>query len=147
MRYLTTYKLFESVDTKESVIEDIRDILRDVSDEGYIIEIRFENEYINDPASPMLLNIEISSSGYDYIDLPAISDTITRLYDYMKDHQGVYNRNPFTAAISVPSAHKYYRHVGWAQFDKRYEDSYKSLLNMTDSGFRRMLLQWKPKRR
>lgn len=147
MKYLTTYKLFES-DSPQSVIDDVRDILNDVSDEGYNVEIRLENEYINDSYSPMLLNIEIFSNGYDYINLPAISDTIVRLYDYMKSHQDAYNRNPCTSMISVPATQKNYVHVGWAQFDKRSEDAYANLLsrNMTERGFRRMLLQWKPKK-
>jgi len=144
VKHLKEYKVFES-DSKESVVDDVRDILSDISDEGYNVEVGLKPEHGDDWSYNHILTVEIFSDGYDYIDMDKISDTIVRLYDYMKSHQDAYNRNPCTSRISVPATQIYYVHVGWAQFDKRYTDAYNNLLKMTEIGFRRMILQWRPK--
>lgn len=109
MKHLSTYRLFESITPiQQEVIDDVTNILADLSDDGYVVkvEMREENQIIAD----------------SYMDMDVVSDSLIRLYDYMKEHQTAFNRNPSNASVSVsgpPGRETYPRYfgIGWGQLD------------------------------
>ena len=129
MKYLRKYT--ESINYRKTsdinqIIDDIDDILTEIKDLGYLVSIDFFNEYEKipwkfDPG----INITIANSD-DYINLKSISDTIIRLYDYMKTHQIYFKRTPSRACIfDINCGYGYVsgrrETIGWAQLDNRYE--------------------------
>lgn len=102
-------------------IDDIDDILTDIKDLGYLVSINFFNE----DEKEVGINITITNNA-DYINLKSISDTIIRLYDYMKKHQVYFKRTPSRACIfDINCGYGYVsgrrETIGWAQLDNRYE--------------------------
>lgn len=52
MKHLKTYKIFESdvINHLESLVDTTRDILTDISDDGYSVEVKVDTKYIVDPS-------------------------------------------------------------------------------------------------
>lgn len=123
MKHLSTYRLFESITPiQQEVIDDVTNILADLSDDGYVVkvEMREENQNYVFPGASKLLTVEIIADSY--MDMDVVSDSLIRLYDYMKEHQTAFNRNPSNASVSVsgpPGRETYPRYfgIGWGQLD------------------------------
>lgn len=129
MRYLRKYNESESPEIDSPIVEsinrDVEDILLDISDLGYIVDVTNGNSY--KWYSPSM-DIIISTDRYKYVDMDEISETLIRLFDYMKNnHQLFYRRNPDSAFISKPATVEDWKAIGWGQLDRRNESAYNDL--------------------
>jgi hypothetical protein len=149
MKHLRAYKLFESSDEvtpiQQEVIDDVTNILADLSDDGYIVSVGMKDENQNYvfPGASKLLTVEITADSY--MDMDVVSDYLIRLYDYMKEHQTAFNRNPSNASVSNSgrTSIKVYTGIGWGQLDKSNVSAYNQLLN--SKNFTGVLFQWQQK--
>lgn len=102
-----------------------------------------ENQNYVFPGASKLLTVEIVDDSY--LDIDFVSDNLIRLYDYMKEHQTAFNRNPSIGSISYTGSsnvRRYYT-VGWGQFDKRNVSAYNQLVD--NNSFNGVVLQWQQK--
>lgn len=81
MKYLNSYKLFESlkVDTK-----DINDIFLEIIDLGYHYELNMEYDSFDDYSK---LEFRIGHNKRNVVSTDDISDVVLRLTDYMKSNE------------------------------------------------------------
>jgi hypothetical protein len=119
MKYLKSYKIFESLDIKH----EIEDILSEINDMQYEVKVYFNKTHHH-------LEINISNKSYpdpfDEENLSEITETIGRLYDYMKDHKeygnvphSVYLTNYGGLPYNTPGKR---RLTSWVSIDGRYSD-------------------------
>lgn len=119
MKHLKSYQIYESYNIKH----DIEDILSEVIDMGYRVKV-FYNPYFH------IIDINIYNishpEAFTQENLEEISQTIGRLYDYMRGHKE-YGNVPNSVYLSSYDLPPYNtpgkrRLVGWASIDGRYSD-------------------------
>jgi hypothetical protein len=154
MKYLKSYnESMDEITPQQIVINDISDILIDIEDLGYKTSVGLASEISSQISSstalysnPKLLTLEIYASEFHYINLADISDTLVRIYDYMKDHQKSYKKYPNVSKVFRPGyPDSRVEIVGWGQLDKRNVRAYNQLLNSTSLGFTKIKIQWEIK--
>lgn len=113
MKYLKRYKVYESLINNLSIKHEIEDILSEISDKGYRVKV---SSHLTEP----LIEIIIDKGGHRLRkkELQEISESIERMYDYMRKQ----------TQFSIPNS-VYVRNssgsntlMSWPSLDSRYSD-------------------------
>src|ERR1035437_6984169 len=111
MKHLTKYKIFESLISINDIIADLKDICIELEDDGYSINIKWQNSKIR-PHIMCVVNLEHSVPSYRPFPFSAIKEEFDRM-DRCVRSKG------FTSAISCYSDH-------WISFQPTSKESYHS---------------------
>jgi len=142
MKYLKSYKIFESLDSifggsqyADEVWNDISDILLELEDEGFLVTKEFINiRMVSNKLCEDVIEIVVNKNSTEGFRYEEVKDTFMRLIDYLKSYDWNYSILYFSKVEYIDSDGNNDYKYGFIEFECGGKDPLAKVDNLSNYG-------------